>query len=164
MLPGFFLDIADNTGDDFSYEILPVKDIGNIPIQRNPVNLVRSVVRSRDIASNDTPSCQVTPIGFQIYNKYRIELFALEEDEASHTDLPVGTPIQPYPPCGSPISQFYQSNETIVEIDIDGPLSRSNILFREEQDNNSKLLPSSEEHPHSTSLPDVDNVTTTPSP
>ena len=56
MLQGFFLDITDNTGDGFSYEILPVQDIDNITTQRNPVIMVRSVARSRGISSNDTPS------------------------------------------------------------------------------------------------------------
>ena len=142
MLQGFFLDITDNTGDGFSYEILPVQDIDNITTQRNPVIMVRSVARSRGISSNDTPSWRVTPIGFQIYNRYGTEWFGSEEDIASNVDLPPGIPTHPYPPCGSPITQVSQSNEPIAEMDIDGPLSLSNILFREEQDNSMKLLPS----------------------
>ena len=33
MLPGFFLDITDNIGDGFSYEILLVKEIEDIPLK-----------------------------------------------------------------------------------------------------------------------------------
>ena len=57
-----------------------------------------------------------------------------------------------------------QSNEPIVEMDIDGPLSLSNILFREEHDTNSNLLPSLEEPPQSTSPLDIVDIATTPSP
>ena len=46
MKAGYFLDIADNTGDEVSYEILPLDETGKIPIHCNPVTLVRSVVRS----------------------------------------------------------------------------------------------------------------------
>ena len=45
MQSGFFLDIAENTGDGFSYEILPVLLIKNTPSRQNPVTLVQSVVR-----------------------------------------------------------------------------------------------------------------------
>ena len=58
MQPGFFLDIAENTGDGFSYEIIPVLLIKDIPIRRNPVTLVRSVVRQRSlVTSDDVPRC-----------------------------------------------------------------------------------------------------------
>ena len=40
MEPGFFLDLADNTGDGFSYEILPVSSYKDIPSRRKPVTLV----------------------------------------------------------------------------------------------------------------------------
>ena len=38
--PGFLLDIAESTGDRFSYEILPVLLIEDIPSRQNPVTLV----------------------------------------------------------------------------------------------------------------------------
>ena len=84
MLPGFFLDITDNTGDGFSYEILPVKDVKDIPLQRNPVTLVRSVVRSRNLDSLTIHSCRVSPIGFQSFNRDGIELFRTEEVEVAY--------------------------------------------------------------------------------
>jgi hypothetical protein len=95
MLPGFFLDIADNTGDGFSYEILPVKDIKAIPLRQNPVTLVRSVVHNRNVASSTIPTCRVSPIGFQFYNRDGIELFGTEEVEASHVKSPQHIPINP---------------------------------------------------------------------
>ena len=45
--PGFYLDIADNAEDDFSYIVLPVKYWNEIPVHRRPTTLVRSMVRSR---------------------------------------------------------------------------------------------------------------------
>jgi len=59
MLPGFFLDIAENTGDGFFYVVLPVNNISDIPTARNPVTLVRSVDvellgdEELDIVNND---------------------------------------------------------------------------------------------------------------
>ena len=61
MEPGIFLDLVENTGDNFSYVILPVNKYCDIPLRRNPVTLVRSVVRSRDIMSSDTPNCVESP-------------------------------------------------------------------------------------------------------
>ena len=46
MEPGFFLDMAENTGNNFSYVILPAELYSDIPLNRRPVTLVRSVVRS----------------------------------------------------------------------------------------------------------------------
>ena len=54
MSPGFFLDIAENTGDSFSYEILPVKDVVDIPLRKHwPI--VRNIVRPRDLDCEDAP-------------------------------------------------------------------------------------------------------------
>ena len=40
MMPGFFLGIAENTGDNFSYVILPVKKYSDITLDAQPVTLV----------------------------------------------------------------------------------------------------------------------------
>ena len=78
--PGFFLDIAENTGDGFSYEILPVLLIKDIPIRRNPVTLVRSVVRQRNlVTSDDAPRCVKSLTGFKFFNRNGDELFGTEE-------------------------------------------------------------------------------------
>jgi len=79
MRPGFLLDIADNTGDGFAYIILPVKDHADIPDSRNPVTLVRSVVRNRDMAAVDVPRCTQTRDGFQFFNRDGYELLGDEE-------------------------------------------------------------------------------------
>ena len=51
MMSSFFLDMAEITGDNFSYVILPFKKYLKIPLDIRPLNLVQSVVRSRDIVS-----------------------------------------------------------------------------------------------------------------
>ena len=52
MEPGFFLDLAENTGDNLSYVLLPVNNYCDIPLRHNPVTIMRSVVRIRDIVSS----------------------------------------------------------------------------------------------------------------
>ena len=58
MEPGLFLDLADNTGDGFSYELLPAFSFKDILQRRNPVTLVRCVVRPRVMTSTDAPVCE----------------------------------------------------------------------------------------------------------
>ena len=57
MEPGFVMDLAENTGDGFSYEILPVFAYSDITLMRNPVTLVHCVVRPCVITSPDAPTC-----------------------------------------------------------------------------------------------------------
>lgn len=146
-MPGFFLDIVDNTSDGFSYEFLPVKDIKDISLRRNPVTLMRSVVRSRNLASLAIPTCRVSPIGFQFYNRDGIELFGTEEVEASHTQSPSSIPINP---------DLSQVMGDIDERGIDETLSLSNILYREEPVICQTVLPTSEESPQSICLSGID--------
>ena len=87
MEAGYFLDIADNTGDDFSYEILPVNTENRIPIYRNPLILVRSVVRSRALDSTHVARCVKPQTGFKFYNRSGEELFGTEETNTSSCDL-----------------------------------------------------------------------------
>ena len=70
MEPGFFLDIADNTGDNFSYVVLPVKYLNEIPVHCRPITLVYSVVRSKLVDSSDSPTCVESPEGFEVYNRH----------------------------------------------------------------------------------------------
>ena len=79
MEPGFFLDLADNTGDVFSYELLPAFSFKDIPQRRNPVTLVRCVVRPRVMTSTDAPVCEKSTDGFKFYNSHGIEIFGTEE-------------------------------------------------------------------------------------
>ena len=78
MLPGFCLGIAPNTGDGFSYTILPVKKYDDIP-SRRPVTLVRSVVRKRDMTSSDPPRVVESTTGLSFYNAAGDKLFSEEE-------------------------------------------------------------------------------------
>jgi len=87
MLPGFFLDIAENTGNGFSYVILPVNNISDIPTARNPVTLVRSVVRKRDLSVDTAPRCVQTREGFKFYNRDDVELLGDGELDIVDDDL-----------------------------------------------------------------------------
>ena len=53
MQPGFFLGLAENVGDGFAYEILPVKDYSDIPLHRHVFTVIRSVVRGREITESE---------------------------------------------------------------------------------------------------------------
>ena len=54
MKPGFFLDIADNTGDAFLYQILPAKAVDDIPLDRD-LFIVCNIVRPRTLDCGDAP-------------------------------------------------------------------------------------------------------------
>ena len=122
MRPGFFLDIADNTGDGFSYEILPVKLIKNIPTYRNPVTLVRNVVRLRDLESSEVPKCTRTQDGFIFTNRSGDELFGSEE--AVSSTLNHDAPMSPNPNV--------DSNELALE-GTKPPSLTADFLISEEQ-------------------------------
>ena len=81
MEPGFFLDLADNNGDNFFYFALLVQYCSNIPWNRRQVTLMRSLVRSRTIDSIDGPTCCKTSDGFEVFNRHVDELFDTEEME-----------------------------------------------------------------------------------
>ena len=53
MEPGFFLDLADNTGNNFYYVILPETNYYDISCNRHPVTLVHSIVKSCKIDPTD---------------------------------------------------------------------------------------------------------------
>ena len=75
MSPGFFLKIAENTGDGFAYHVLPAKNINDIPSYHNPVVLVRCVVRPRDMFSFDVFRCSKDVYGLKFTNGNRDQLF-----------------------------------------------------------------------------------------
>ena len=82
MFPGFFLGVAPNVGDGFSYHILPnCKDYADIPTHRNPTVIVRSVVRSCEIEDSldSAPICQQGTDGFKFFNAEGEELIGSEE-------------------------------------------------------------------------------------
>ena len=74
--PGFFLKIAENTGDNFVYHILTAKDIKDISKYCNPVLLVRCIVRPRDMPLFDTPRCSRDVDGFKLTNANGDETFS----------------------------------------------------------------------------------------
>ena len=78
-LSQFFLDLAENTGDNVFYVILPVNKYCNIPLHPNSVTLVRSVVRSRCIVSSDAQSCIKSPKGFTFYNTHKEDVIDPKE-------------------------------------------------------------------------------------
>ena len=80
MEPGFFLDMAENTGDNFSYVILPVESYSDIPLEKRPVTLVCSVVRSRSIGAVTYPLDSTKIVNFKCMNELGDELIGDDED------------------------------------------------------------------------------------
>jgi len=78
MSPGFFLDIAENTGDSFSYEILPVKDIEDIPLRKH-YPIVRNIVRPRDLDCDVAPLVEDRNRTLHFWNAKGHEFFSEEE-------------------------------------------------------------------------------------
>ena len=77
------MDIADNTGDGFSYEIISVFTANKIPKHYNPVTIIRSVVRSRALDSTHAPHCVETQAVFKFYNRSGDDFFGIEETKQS---------------------------------------------------------------------------------
>jgi hypothetical protein len=76
MSPGFMLGIAPTVGDRFSYIILPVRDVSEIPLTPHPTTVTRSVVRLRDLSSlSEEPlTCRESLDGFQFHDKHGNQL------------------------------------------------------------------------------------------
>ena len=90
MSPGFFLNVASNTGDGFSYVILPCKDIEDIPVDTaRPI--VRNIVRPRILTCDVPPSTTLVEDQILFYNERGDEIFGDEElatsDEAIEEEL-----------------------------------------------------------------------------
>ena len=132
MEPGFFLDLADNTCDTFSYVVSPVKDVSDIHLYRRPVTLVRSVARSRKIDSTDEPTCYKISDGFKVSSRHEEELYWTEEVELTHrhssftTDLSCLNDEKKRLPTPLPNLKHNLGIDNNV---IDNPMSLSNILF-----------------------------------
>lgn len=99
MLPGFFLDMAENTGDNFSYVILPVEKYSAIPLDTRPVTVVCSVVRRHDIDSDHVPLCIRDTKGFKFMNQKGDELigdtesFPVSDTNVSDPDTSISEEI-----------------------------------------------------------------------
>ena len=100
MEPGFFLKMADNTGDSFAYEILPGKTYEDIPLRRNPTVLVRCVVRERDYGADKAPLYTEKKHNLGIFNSEGKEIplpeFDREEGTVSSSQIKdVNLPVVP---------------------------------------------------------------------
>ena len=74
----FFFDIANNNSDLFSYIILPVKDIEDIPLcYRYPI--VRNIVGPRDLDCSNATNITKENKYSTFWNKEGKELFSEEE-------------------------------------------------------------------------------------
>ena len=154
MEPGFFLKLAENTGDGFAYVVLPAKDIKDIPRRRNPVTLVRCVVRPRDLASSCVPRCIKEFNSFKFLNENGEELFSNSEKQ---TDLPKTEILEntmaseetddlSLPQTNSSFQS--KPSESLTALDVDMPT----ILEEQEEEVKSELLISEE------SMAGVDNT------
>ena len=142
MSPGFFLKITENTGDSFACHVSPAKDIKDIPRHRNPVVLVRCVVRPRNLSSSNAPRCSTDVEGFKFTNTNGDEIFAeieyntsLAEQELVDEEIS-RAPVPDYsiglPPGVEDIPETYhhpQALESLMTLDVDIP-----TISEEEED------------------------------
>ena len=70
----FFLDVADNTGDGFSYKILTAVVYSDIPLGCHTVTLIRSVVSIRNWDSLLESYCRRTDDKLPFYDQREDEL------------------------------------------------------------------------------------------
>lgn len=101
MEPGFFLNVAENTGDGFAYVILPGKEYSDIPTSGRLDILVRGVVRARDIASFSGPPRVVEDgVNLRFLDSEGHELIGDDElrladeyDDEYESDMDVDSPL-----------------------------------------------------------------------
>ena len=74
MSPGFFLDIAENTGDTFSYVILPGQNFDNIPTKGRIYPIVWNIVRKQKIDETDALIIRRSTDALSFYNNQGKEL------------------------------------------------------------------------------------------
>ena len=90
MKPGFFMDVADNTGDGFSYIILPAKTIDDIPLNRDR-SIVRNIVRPRSLDCATAPLVERVGDRILFFNANGAEIYGEAElatnDDAIDDDL-----------------------------------------------------------------------------
>ena len=149
MSPGFFLKLAENTGDDFAYHVLVANNIKDIPQHRNLVVLVRCVVRRSDLVPSDEPRCSKDVDWFRFYKTNGDELFSnvenetnlaeqeLVDEELSRSDG-VTSLKAAHATSGQPQSQ---SSTSLLTLDVD----LSTILEKQE-DEDINDCPITEEH------------------
>ena len=127
-----FLDLADNTGDNFLYVAPPVKEWYVIPSHHHQVTLVRSVVRNRKIDSTDELKCCKKSDGFKVFNRHGDELFETEKMDLTHRHSSFTTIMLYLNDDTSKLSTSLPNLEHGLGIDnnkIDNPMSLFNTLF-----------------------------------
>lgn len=98
MEPGLHSDGADNTGDSFSYIIMPVQTYEEIPMRR-PVTLVYGVVRSFNYSADYAPRWLSDDVGFKVFTNKGVA--QVGEDELKYFDaqlksIPNATTLEQY--------------------------------------------------------------------
>ena len=78
MSPGFFLDIAKNTDDKCSYEILPVKDVVDIPT-RNIWPIIQNIVRPTSLDCDAAPMVKEND-NFLLFGTSRVRNYSLKKN------------------------------------------------------------------------------------
>ena len=86
MKAGFFLDIADNTGDAFSYVILPATTVNDIPLDRDR-SIVRNIVRPRSLDCGVAPLAERVGDRIMFFNANGDELFGDAELETNDENI-----------------------------------------------------------------------------
>ena len=86
MKPGFFLDVAENTGDSFSYVILPAKQVDDIPLHRD-TSIVRNIVRPRSLDCATAPLAERVGDRILFFDTSGNEIFGEAELATSDDDV-----------------------------------------------------------------------------
>ena len=121
--------MAENTGESFAYHILPAKTINNVPRYRNPVVLVRLVVRPRYLFSPGAPRYSKDVDGFKFYNTNGDELFSDVQSETKPAEQELideelsrsASIISPSPNDAEPGQHQSQSSIALLTLDVDLP-------------------------------------------
>ena len=76
MESGYFLGVANNVGDSFSYIVLPTLELDKYEKRKRykPITLIRSVVQMRKLTEVEAPTCTKTTNGFIFFNSTGIQL------------------------------------------------------------------------------------------
>ena len=86
MKPGLFLDIADNTGDTFSYRISPAKTVDDIPLDRD-FSIVHNIFRPHKLECGDAPLIERVGDRISFFNSAEEEIFSDAELDADDAEL-----------------------------------------------------------------------------
>ena len=76
MESGYFLGVANNVGDSFSYIVLPTLELDKYEKRKRhkPITLIRSVVRMRKLTEVEPPTCTKATNGFIFFTSSGIQL------------------------------------------------------------------------------------------